>query len=109
MALVKLFATEAPASIADSILTTLQSKQSNTLFTLENNGITSNRSLFNSINNTIYLNYFIYLMDMTPMLINWYLIPAKKFLVISIRHSYPIFVKRYKNKYSKKRVPSEKQ
>ena len=26
-----------------------------------------------------------------------------------ISHSYPIFVKRYKNKYSKKRVPSEKQ
>lgn len=68
MALVKLFATEAPASIADSILTTLQSKKSNTLFTLENHDMTSNYRLFNFINNTIYLNYFIYLMDMTLML-----------------------------------------
>lgn len=64
----KLFATKAHASIADSSLTTLQSKQSNTLLTLENHDITSNRALFNFINKTIYLNYFIYLMDMTLML-----------------------------------------
>lgn len=64
----KLFATKAHASIADSSLTTLQSKPSNTLFTLENHNITSNRQLFNFINNTIYLNYFIYLIDITIML-----------------------------------------
>lgn len=68
MALAKLFATRAHAGIADSILTTLQSKQSNTLLTFEKHDITSNCHLFNSINNTIYLNYFIYLMDMILML-----------------------------------------
>ena len=68
MAMEKLFATKAHAGIADSILTTLQNKQSNTLLTLEKYDITSNCPLFNFINNTIYLNYFIYLMDMTLML-----------------------------------------